>query len=101
MVMKNGFPFSKTTFKKWFGNTDNLKKILNVVNYKLLEAKNFINEKGDRLISTEYINNKQLLDIECGSCKKIYKQTYDRFKRGYQHARYVDYCAVNVIGYIQ
>ena len=87
MVIKNGFPFSKTSFKKWFGNTENLKTILNVISYKLLEVRKFIKENGDELISDGYVNSKQLLDIKCGACNEIYKQNLDRFKGGYQHAR--------------
>ena len=45
----------------------------------------FIKSNGDTLISTEYINNKTELDIKCEKCNKIYKQTFDRFKRGYYH----------------
>jgi len=46
--------------------------------------KNYINIE-DNLISTTYINNKTLLDIKCKYCNEIYKQNYDRYKRGYRH----------------
>ena len=46
--------------------------------------KNYIN-KEDELISTAYINNKTLLDIKCQYCTDIYKQNYDRYKKGHRH----------------
>lgn len=46
--------------------------------------KNYINRE-DKLISTTYINNKTLLDIKCQYCDELYKQNYDRYKRGYRH----------------
>jgi len=52
---------------------------------KYEDVKNLINLEGDELISDSYKNNKELLDIKCGKCKETYKQTYDRFKRGYHH----------------
>lgn len=56
------------------------------------KVKLYIESKGDTLISPEYKNNKVLLDIKCGRCNGDYQQTYDRFKRGYQHA----YCGTNI-----
>ena len=46
----------------------------------------FIKSKGYRLISTEYINGKKLLEISCFKCNKTYNQTFDRFQRGYYHS---------------
>lgn len=46
--------------------------------------KSIIN-KEDILISKEYISNKHLLDIQCGKCNLNYKQTYDRYIRGFRH----------------
>jgi uncharacterized CHY-type Zn-finger protein len=46
---------------------------------------NYIKEKGYELLSTEYKTNKDLLDIKCKDCDKIYKQIFDRFKRGFYH----------------
>lgn len=46
--------------------------------------KNYIN-KEDKLISDKYINNKTLLDIKCQYCNEIYKQNYDRYKKGHRH----------------
>jgi len=37
------------------------------------------------LISKEYINNLKLLDLKCGKCNEIYKQTFGRFSLGYYH----------------
>lgn len=47
---------------------------------------NFIKSKGDTLISKEYSNNQQLLEIVCSKCTVAYKQTYGRFYMGYHHA---------------
>ena len=48
------------------------------------DIKDYINRE-DELISGEYKNNKQLLDIKCSKCNNIYKQNFDRYKRGYRH----------------
>lgn len=48
--------------------------------------KDFIN-KEELLISTEYLNNKSLLEIQCNICKKKYNQNFDRYKRGYRHQK--------------
>lgn len=48
-------------------------------------VKMYIEKKGDSLINLDYNNNKQLLDIVCGVCTRNYNQTFDRFKRGFQH----------------
>ena len=49
------------------------------------DVKTYIESKGDTLISEKYDNNKNVLDITCGVCKKNYNQNFDRFKQGYQH----------------
>lgn len=46
----------------------------------------YIKNKGDLLISSEYINSTSLLDIQCGKCNVLYKQTYGRISIGYLHA---------------
>jgi len=46
---------------------------------------NYIKEKGDKLISEDYKNNKELLVVMCGKCNKNYEQTFDRIKRGFLH----------------
>lgn len=51
------------------------------------DVKTFIKNEGDKLISTEYTNNKTLLDIRCKTCKKVYKQSFDRYKRGNRHQK--------------
>jgi len=48
---------------------------------------NYIKEKGYELISTEYKTTKDLLDIQCKECHKIYKQQFDRFRLGYYHPK--------------
>jgi hypothetical protein len=58
------------------------------------DVKIYIESKGDTLISEKYDNNKNVLDITCGVCKKNYNQTFDHFQRGYQHA----YCVKERFG---
>lgn len=48
--------------------------------------KEFIN-KENLLISIEYINSKEKLKIECKTCKEIYNQTYERYKKGHRHQK--------------
>lgn len=43
--------------------------------------------KEDILISSIYINNKTLLEIQCNICKKKYYQNFDRYKRGHRHQK--------------
>jgi hypothetical protein len=52
----------------------------------------YIKNKGDELISKEYINNSKLLDIKCNKCNNVYKQTYARITSGYLHA----YCGTGL-----
>ena len=54
------------------------------VKLKYDDVKSII-DKEDKLISKEYNNNKELLEIKCGKCNLIYKQMYDRYKRGFRH----------------
>mgnify|MGYP000111646505 FL=1 len=49
-------------------------------------------DKEELLISTEYINSKEKLKIECKICKEIYNQTYDNYKKGHRHQK----CANNL-----
>ena len=58
------------------------------------DVKTYIESKGDTLISEKYDNNKNVLDITCGVCKKNYNQNFDRFKQGYQH----QYCVKERFG---
>jgi hypothetical protein len=51
----------------------------------LQDVKSYIDSKGDVLVSKNYDNNKSILDITCGTCKNNYNQTFDRFRRGFQH----------------
>lgn len=43
--------------------------------------------KEELLISTEYINSKEKLKIECNKCKEIYNQTYEHYKKGHRHQK--------------
>jgi len=52
---------------------------------KYEDVKNYINQ-NDKLISTNYISNKSLLEIQCGICYLNYTQTYDRYLRGFRHS---------------
>jgi hypothetical protein len=47
-------------------------------------VRDFIN-KETKLISTEYTNNKILLQINCNICNHIYNQSFDRYKAGHRH----------------
>ena len=49
---------------------------------KLSEVKKY---NGDKLISTDYKNNKSLLQIICNLCNGIYNQNFDRYSRGFYH----------------
>jgi len=44
-------------------------------------VKEFIN-KENKLISTSYINNNQLLQIKCLKCNKVYEQIFSSYNRG-------------------
>ena len=57
-------------------------------------VKDYINQE-DELISKEYKNNKNLLDIKCKKCNEIYKQNYDRYKRGYRHKNCLNKLIIN------
>lgn len=48
------------------------------------DVKAFI-DKEDKLISTEYHNTVQLLDIQCHLCNDIYKQTFYRYQLRHGH----------------
>ena len=48
-------------------------------------VKETIEKTGYRLISTEYVNNKTPLDIECGECKEPYQQIFSSFQLGFRH----------------
>jgi hypothetical protein len=52
----------------------------------------YIKNKGDELISNEYVNNRVLLDIKCGKCNSIYQNTYGRITMGFLHA----YCSTGL-----
>ena len=47
----------------------------------------FIKSKGCELISREYTNTKELLDIRCNKCNEVYKQRFEKFWRDYRHPR--------------
>lgn len=49
-------------------------------------VKNIIDQE-ETLLSNNYINNKQILDILCKTCKSVYQQTYDRYQRGHRHQK--------------
>lgn len=46
----------------------------------------YIKNKGDELISKDYINAVSLLDIKCNRCHLIYKQAYRSITLGVLHA---------------
>lgn len=47
------------------------------------QVKQAIEEHGDTLISTEYQNYRQKLEIHCHMCNKDYKQTFQAIQKGY------------------
>lgn len=51
------------------------------VKYIYDQVKEYIVSQGDKLISTEYINNKTKLEIECCNGHK-YERRYDKYKQG-------------------
>jgi len=44
-------------------------------------VKDFIRSKGDKLLSTQYINYTELLDIKCGKCKEKYKLSFKQYQK--------------------
>lgn len=58
-----------------------------LVKLSIADVKKFIEDSGEKLVSTEYINNKTLLNIVCKTCKNNYEQTFDRYKRGNRHQK--------------
>lgn len=48
--------------------------------YTFEEVRDFIASKDHTLLSTEYINNKQHLSIQCNRCGRIFPMRYDSFK---------------------
>jgi hypothetical protein len=48
---------------------------------------NYIKDKGYELLSKEYITNRNLLQLKCGKCEKVYEQTFTRFKMGMYHTK--------------
>lgn len=46
------------------------------------EVKNYIENNGDILISTEYINVFSKLEIECGTCKNIFMMNFNTYQAG-------------------
>jgi uncharacterized CHY-type Zn-finger protein len=53
---------------------------------------NYIKDKGYELLSKEYITNRNLLQLKCGKCEKVYEQTLSGFKMGFYHPK----CITNV-----
>jgi len=58
--------------------------------YNYSFVKNFLKNKGYKLISKEYVNCKKYLLIECKFCKNNWNITFDNFKRGYRCPLCVD-----------
>lgn len=64
--------------------------------YTIQEINIFIEQNEDKLLSKEYKNNKQLLEIKCKFCNKIYLQNFDRYKRGYRHKKCINNNKINI-----
>ena len=58
-------------------------------NIKLTHAivKERIEEAGQKLLSTEYISNKELISILCDKCDQPYNITYANFSQGNRHQK--------------
>ena len=48
-------------------------------------VKEFIKNAGDKLISTEYVNNRTKLSIECHLCHTPYDQVFTSYQKGHRH----------------
>jgi len=48
-------------------------------------VRDYIHGKGYELISKEYVNINQLLEIKCNKCNKNYSHTFRKFKEGNYH----------------
>lgn len=48
-------------------------------------VKNYIEQNGDKMISEIYKNNLDFLEIKCGKCGEVYKQTFSSYQRGFKH----------------
>lgn len=63
---------------------------------RYIEVKNFIESKGNKLISTEYKNNKVNLKIQC-KCGEIFNRTFGDFKNKKMY--YCTCCSGNKLRY--
>jgi ribosomal protein S27E len=50
--------------------------------YTIEIAKNIIEQDGNKLISTEYKNDKIPLEVQCGKCDNKYSVAFQSYKRG-------------------
>ena len=51
-----------------------------IINYEYIQK--YINQSGEELISTKYINTDSLLEIKCQKCNQIYKKSWHSFTSG-------------------
>ena len=51
-----------------------------IINYEYV--KEYISEKGDCIISNEYIRAKNKLEIKCGRCDQVFLMTWDDYQGG-------------------
>lgn len=47
----------------------------------------YVEESGDVLKSTEYLNAKEKLEIECKYCKEIYDISFNNYQSGHRHSK--------------
>lgn len=50
-------------------------------------VKKYVEESGDRLISTEYTGNKGDLTVECKYCEQEYDTTFKKYQEGQRHSK--------------
>jgi hypothetical protein len=77
-------------YEKGFRNYKNGSRHVSCSNSKVKKrsyasVKEYIENEGDKLISTEYINGKKKLMIECNLCETEYEQNFDRYRVGNKH----------------
>lgn len=61
-------------------NESNIFSLIRKMVFTYEYVKNFVEEQGDVLLSTEYKNSTTLLDIKCNKCNEEFKQKFKNYK---------------------